>query len=63
MCLPLSTKKKMKRFQSEITYDKVSGFALLDQVRVIDSKRLLRKIGTVSESQFENMKTKLKKLL
>jgi mRNA-degrading endonuclease toxin of MazEF toxin-antitoxin module len=63
MCLPLSTKKKIEKFQSEINYDKVSGYALLDQMRVIDSKRLLRKIGTVSESQFKTMKTKLKDLL
>lgn len=63
MCLPLSTKKRLERFQSKITHDEVIGFALLDQVRVIDSRRLLRKIGTVSNHKFETMKTKFKEIL
>lgn len=63
ICLPLSTKKKLGKFQAKITHDSVSGFALLDQIKVIDSKRLLRKIGTVSISQFESMKNKFKELL
>ena len=45
--LPLTTKKRLERFQSAVTHDDVRGFALLDQVRVLDSKRLLRKIGTM----------------
>ncbi len=63
ICLPLSTKKKLEKFQSNIIHDDVSGFALLDQVKVVDSKRLLRKIGTVSIPQFEIMKNKFKELL
>ena len=54
LCAPLSTKKRLVKFQSEINVNKL-GFALLDQVRVLDSKRLLRKIGTASEIEFQQL--------
>jgi len=57
--LPLSTKKKLERFQSAVTHENVHGFALLDQIRVLDSKRLLRKIGTMEQNEFFAMKKKL----
>lgn len=63
ICLPLSTKKRMPDFQSSVTHEEIHGFALLDQIRVIDSKRLLRKIGTMSLEEFSVMKEKMKKLL
>lgn len=63
ICLPLSTKKKMQRFQSIVTNEKVQGFALLDQVRVIDSKRLLRKIATISISEFNVLRNKFKNII
>lgn len=52
MVLPLSTKRRLQKFQSEISHGSMRGFALLDQVRVLDTKRLRRKIGTVSKSEF-----------
>lgn len=63
LCLPLTTKEKLEKFQSAITHEEVRGFALLDQVRVLDSKRLLRKIGMISRDDFETMKAKFKKIL
>jgi len=57
--LPLSTKKKLERFQSVVTHADVHGHALLDQVRVLDSKRLLRKIGSMEQGEFLPMKKKL----
>ncbi|KKU59485.1 MAG: Toxin-antitoxin protein [Parcubacteria group bacterium GW2011_GWA2_47_12] len=61
--LPLSTKKKLEKFQAEIIHQNVYGFALLDQIRVLDSKRLLRKIGKIDISGFLSMKRKLSKVL
>ena len=58
--LPLSTKRRLHKFQSEVTHGSMRGFALLDQVRVLDAKRLRRKIGTVSQSEFEAMIEKFK---
>lgn len=61
--VPLSTKKKLEKFQSEIVHDTIRGFALLDQIRVLDSKRLLRKVGMVSQEEFDRVKKKLKEIL
>ena len=60
---PLSTKEKLEKFQSPIKHSLIFGFALLDQIRVIDSKRLLRKIGMTDEIEFNKMKKKLAALL
>ena len=60
---PLSTKEKLEKFQSPIKHSLIFGFALLDQIRVIDSKRLLRKIGMTDEIEFNKMKNKLAALL
>ena len=40
--LPLSTKKKLEKFQAKVTHGSLVNFALLDQIRILDSKRLLR---------------------
>ena len=63
ICLPLSTKKRLDVFQSPVTSEDICGFALLDQIRVIDSKRLLRKIGTMKSNEFILLKEKMRKLL
>lgn len=63
ICLPLSTKKRLPNFQSAVTHEEIHGFALLDQIRVIDSKRLLRKIGTMNLDEFSILKEKMKKML
>ena len=63
ICLPLTTKKKLPNFQAPVTHEDIRGFALLDQIRVIDSKRLLRKIGMMGVDEFQILKEKMKKLL
>ena len=63
VALPLSTKKRLEKFQSKVTYGILVNFALLDQVRVLDTKRLLRKIGSVDQEEFEAMRNKLKEFL
>lgn len=60
---PLSTQKRLEKFQSAVTHENVHGFALLDQIRVLDSKRLLRKIGTMEQGEFLAMKKKLTHVL
>jgi mRNA interferase MazF len=63
MVLPLSTKRRLPKFQSEITHGSIRGYALLDQVRVFDTKRLQRKIGTANKSEFDAMVEKFKKIV
>ena len=61
--LPLSTKKKLEIFQVSIVFGNKEGYVLLDQVRVVDTKRLLRKMGYVDKVIFEIIRSKLKELL
>lgn len=63
MALPLSTKRRVEKFQSVITHGTIRGFALLDQVRVLDTKRLRRKIGTADQEEFAAIKENLKGIL
>jgi len=63
LAAPLSTKKKLEKFQSEVTHDSVKGFALLDQIRVLDTNRLKRKIGRISKDEFKQIRDKLINLL
>lgn len=63
IALPLSTKEKLEMFQVKVIVKEKIGFVLLDQVRVIDAKRLLRKVGYLDKVEFEIVRTKLKGLL
>jgi mRNA-degrading endonuclease toxin of MazEF toxin-antitoxin module len=59
---PLSTKCKHIVFHKELQHDNVKGFVLLDQIKVIDKKRLKRKIGKVDAGYFESLVTQFKGL-
>lgn len=63
VALPLSSKKRLEKFQSAVTHGKIHGFALLDQIRVLDTKRLRRKVGAVTQDEFGEIKNKLKEFL
>ena len=40
--------------------DRVENIALLSQVKTLDSKRLLNKIGTIDKDSFEDLKVRYK---
>lgn len=65
--IPLSTKIKEGKFYYEFQFNKkgkiVSNIALLSQMRLFSTKRLLNKIGVINTDDFKKMKNKLKKLL
>lgn len=61
--LPLSTKKKLEVFQVPFSVSGKEGYILLDQIRVIDAKRLFRKMGYVDKETFAIIREKLKSLL
>ncbi len=61
LILPLSTKKKIPRFQIEVMFkSNTINYALLDQIRVIDIKRLRRKIGQIPIATFDNIMSSLR---
>ncbi len=56
LVLPLTTKVKTDQFHHEITTEKRNVSAKLTQSRVISSKRLMRRIETLSDSEFRKLK-------
>jgi mRNA interferase MazF len=63
LILPLTTKNKDDEFHYKITTETHESWAKLTQPRVISSKRLLRKITTLNETIFIDLKTKWKNSL
>jgi mRNA interferase MazF len=63
IAMPLSTKKRLEKFQAVVSHGHVRGFALLDQIRVFDAKRLRRKVGTINSDEFAVIKEKLRTII
>jgi mRNA-degrading endonuclease toxin of MazEF toxin-antitoxin module len=61
--LPMTSKEKVGIFYYHIEYQGKNYFLILSQLKLISSKRLLRKIRTLSEDEFEDIKLKLKALI
>src|SRR3989344_3431473 len=66
--IPLTKAKKKVRETAEPYYyvfsfiNKIKSAAILSQIRLIDAKRLVRHIGTISEANFKDLTKKLKEL-
>ena len=62
--VPLSSTQKRNRFYFAFTFkDDVESVAILSQVRFMDAKRLLNKIGMISKDDFEQLKEEIKKVM
>ncbi len=57
--VPLTSKIRNDDYHAEIITNKVTSYVKISQIRVISSKRLLRKIDTLDTSQFLKIKEKL----
>lgn len=55
-------KESLKYYYKFSFIDDVKSLAILSQIRLIDSKRLSRRIGYINENNFKEMKEKLKEL-
>ena len=61
--LPLTSRNKPGKYYYRFNFGDQSSSVILSQLRLISSKRLLRKIGMLSENDFENIKLLIKNLL
>lgn len=67
--IPLTKSEKKKSKKTERYYysfsflPNVTSTAILSQMRLVDAKRLSRHIGTISDTDFAELKKKLKALL
>ncbi len=61
--IPLTSKQKVGKYYYAFNFRNTSNIAILSQLRLISSKRLLRKIGTIPERDFLEIKNIIKNLL
>jgi mRNA interferase MazF len=74
--IPLTSKKKDDKYRLEIKYkeyskntvgesieENKSGIIILNQLRTLSSKRLIRKLGIMSEEEFNIVRNKVKEII
>lgn len=74
--IPLTSKKKDNKYRFEIKYKEYyknvdgdtmgtekDGIIILNQLKTISSKRLIRKMGVMSEEDFEIVREKIKEIV
>lgn len=57
--LPITSNIKKSRFYYNFIFNNTEQSVMITQIRNISSKRLRRKIGTISDSDFENIVVRL----
>jgi hypothetical protein len=61
--VPLTSREKSGKYYFHFNFGKEASVAILSQLRLIGSKRLLRKIGMMAESDFLKIKNSVKSFL
>jgi mRNA interferase MazF len=61
--LPLTTKSKENKYYFRIKHNDIHSCIVLSQIKTISTKRLLRKIGTISENDFNEIISEIKNIL
>ncbi len=61
--IPLSTKIKQGKYYHETIYKNKTYTLILSQLKLISTKRLLRKIRTLPKDEFEEIKKKIKSFI
>lgn len=52
---PLTTKHHLYPTRVPLSFDKKISFAVLDQVKVVDKKRLIKNLGKLSDQESQNI--------
>lgn len=63
VAIPITTKEKNGTWFQYIEFNHEPRWAILNQIKMISSKRFERRLGEISENDFELVKEKLKRLL
>lgn len=61
--LPLTSKSKTGNYYYQFDFDERKSAVILTQLRLISSKRLLRKMGTIPGKSFEEIRSRVKELI
>ena len=60
---PMTTKSHPFPTRIELEFNKKNGWIVLDQIRTIDKKRLIKKMGKIEKRQIQEVKDILKEML
>ncbi|MEK9181483.1 MAG: type II toxin-antitoxin system PemK/MazF family toxin [Patescibacteria group bacterium] len=61
--LPLTTQGKNNKYYFKLNHTELKSWVVLSQVKAISTKRLLRKVGSISEADFKEVIIMLQNLL
>ena len=61
--LPLTTQERNIKYYHKLNHEEIKSSVVLSQIKTISTKRLLRKVGSISEPDFKEVILKLQKLL
>lgn len=61
--LPLTTKEKNDKYHFKLNHEDIKSWVILSQIKTISTKRLLRKVGSISEFDFKEIVLKLQNSL
>jgi len=63
LAIPLSTTQKRGKYYFEFSFlENKTSVALLSQIRLIDTRRLYKKLGRISKKDFENLEDEINKI-
>ena len=60
---PMTTKSHGYPTRVKITFKRKTGWIVLDQIRTVDSKKLVRRLGRVTDDTITKVKTVIKEML
>lgn len=63
LSIPFTSQNQGHKYSFTLFYQKKETFLILSQIRLISSKRLIRKVRRIDKSEFFEIKTRLKNLL
>lgn len=61
--LPLTTQRKNNKYYFKLNHEDLKSWVVLSQIKTISTKRLLRKVGSVSELDFKEVIARLQNIL
>jgi mRNA interferase MazF len=61
--LPLTTKEKQNKYHFKLEHQEIKSWVILSQIKTISTKRLLRKVGSISDSDFREVVSRVQILL
>lgn len=60
---PLTTKSHSYPSRIEVRFQKKAGWIVLDQIRTVDKRRLVKRLGAIDETATQNIRTVIREML